>query len=267
MAEDMFIAMGCSMDDDSRMDVGTLDMNTEGLSLSTAARMVVTEGPGSPDITFSTNELEYILTNLYSSANVYDLIIPTHYYYRNGTNVASSSDMTFTSTTGTYHGSLAGEKTGTVVRDTNLSVDQSAGSITVDLVSKNASTVHIDVGATSGPTSMTLRGLTPDHRYAIYVDSVYRQNKTADSLGDITFTDTYASDEIIVQDVGIVEEGEEPPVIPPTPPPPGPPPVPEPPPEVPSGDIIAQAGPFLGVFAFFIAILAVIAVMGQVSRF
>jgi len=34
-----------------------------------------------------------------------------------------------------------------------------------------------------------------------------------------------------------------------------------------SNDIISQAGPFLGVFAFFIAILAVIAVMGQVSRF
>jgi hypothetical protein len=90
MAEDMYEAMGCSRDNDTRIDVATLDLG-EASTLAAAARMVVTKGAGSPTITFSSAEDEHIITNLHGAAMDFVMHIPSTDQYAAGAHVTLTS--------------------------------------------------------------------------------------------------------------------------------------------------------------------------------
>jgi len=115
MAEDMFKAMGCSRDDDTRIEVATVDLASEDAGISTAARMVVSAGTGTPTVTFETEEDEYIITNLSGAPLPFVMRIPSAAEYDAGDNVTRTA-FSFEGGVAVFGGTVEAEKTGFVVR-------------------------------------------------------------------------------------------------------------------------------------------------------
>lgn len=202
MAEDMFKAMGCSRDVDNRINVGTLDLNQEGSSLTTGASMVVTQGKGSPSITFTAAFNQYNLTNLNASTNSFQFTIPSSNYYDSGTNIQGTGSMTFTPNgNGIFQGSIAGEKTGNIIKRPNFSViQQNSGAATVSLTNLTNTGAKFSVGATGGTTTVNVRGLIPGGTYGIYINSQLMERMNADTQGALTFSHSYGSnDNVVIQ--------------------------------------------------------------------
>ena len=203
MAEEMFKAMGCTRNDNVRIDVGTLDLTSEGSALTTPARMVVTNGTGSPTISFTSPYDDYTITNLNASTNTFNFVIPSSYYYVNGSNVQTVAPMTFGADgKGTFHGKILAEKTGKVTKRNDLKVVHTGvGTATVELLKLDSSSAELRIGATGGTTTISIGGLIVGKSYEVYVNSVLVYSETADSQGFITFSRAYgSSDSIVVQE-------------------------------------------------------------------
>jgi methionine-rich copper-binding protein CopC len=203
MAEEMFKAMGCTRNNNVRIDVGTLDLTSEGSALTTSARMVVTNGTGSPTISFTSPYDDYTITNLNASANTFNLVIPSSDYYMNGSNVQTMAPMTFGADgKGTFHGKILAEKTGEVTKRNDLKVVHTGvGAATVELLKLSSSSAELRIGATGGTTTVSIGGLIVGKTYEVYVNSVLVYSEIADSQGFITFSRAYgSSDSILAQE-------------------------------------------------------------------
>ena len=199
MAEDMFEAMGCTQNSDVRtISVDTLDLATS-TTLSTAASMVVMKGTGTPMITSTAAPSTFKLTNLLGSTRSFNLAFASSYYYGAGTNVQSTSSMTFTTDgKGTFHGSIAAEKTGEIVKNSNLMVQQkTSGTISVKLVSLTSTSAELNLAATGGSTTITMKGLKASSSFNIYVDGVLVSTITSGSDGSLSFSRTYDSSDVL----------------------------------------------------------------------
>jgi hypothetical protein len=192
MAEEMFKAMGCTRNSDTRIGVATLDL-LKAQSLTTAEKMIVTRGAGHPKITSTADRGDYIFTNLNRSAVSFDLSIPTSYYYYAGTNTRTASPITYTPDgKATFHGTVDAEKTGRVTKNSNVQVtQQTTGSATVSLISIGNGQAQLSVGATGGTTAIKLKGFTGGQSYDIVVNSVVVAHVTAASDGSVSFTRSY----------------------------------------------------------------------------
>jgi hypothetical protein len=201
MAEAMFKAMGCTRDSDTRIDVGTIDLRNS-LSLTTSAKMIVTLGEGRPTITSTADQGGYIFTNLNASGKSFDLSIPTSYYYYAGTNARVASPITYSvDGRAMFHGIVDAEKTGQIVKNSNLQItQQTTGTASVNVISLGNGQAQLTVGATGGTTTIKLKGFTAGSGYDIIVNSVTVERKTAASDGSVTFTRTFgASDSVQVK--------------------------------------------------------------------
>jgi len=207
MAEEMFKAMGCTRDSDTRIDVGTIDLR-ESLSLTTSAKMIVTLGNGKPTITSTTDQGGYIFTNLNASSKSFDISIPTSYYYSAGTNARVASPITYSiDGRAMFHGIVDAEKTGQIVKNSNVQItQQTAGTASVNVVSLGNGQAQLTVAATGGTTTIKLKGFTAGSSYDIIVNSVTVEKKTAASDGSVTFTRTFgASDSVQVKATSVSE--------------------------------------------------------------
>ena len=199
MAEDMFEAMGCTQNSDARtISVDTLDLALS-TTLSTSASMVVMKGTGTPTITSTTAPSTFKLTNLLGSTRSFNLAFASSYYYGAGSNVQSTSAMTFTTDgKGTFHGSIGAELTGNVVKNSNLMVQQkTSGTISVKLVSLTSTAAQLNLAATGGSTTITMKGMKASSSFNIYVDGVLVSTLTSGSDGSLSFSRTYGSSDVL----------------------------------------------------------------------
>jgi hypothetical protein len=146
------------------------------------------QGAGTPTITHTSPGAKLKLTNLHSSAVQYNLALQTSYLYQAGTNFQTSSPMTFTTDgKGTYHGILSAEKTGEVVKNTNVMVVQkNTGSTSVGLVSYSSQSAKLNIASTGGTTAITLKGNKGSTAFDIFVDSVNVATVTSQSDGTLS---------------------------------------------------------------------------------
>jgi len=199
MAEDMFKAMGYTRHSDNGIEIGTLDLTSEGSSLTTSARMVVTNGSGTPTVTFTALCNNYTITNLNGSANNFNFVIPSDYYYDAGVDAQKTTPMTFTTDgKGTFHGKVLAEKTGKVVKRSELRVNHAgSGSVAVNLLSSSSNGAELAIGANGGTTTISMGGLVAGQTYGVYINSQFAENKIADSQGFITFSQAYGSSDAV----------------------------------------------------------------------
>ena len=201
MAEEMFKAMGCTRNSDTRIGVATLDLLTSQ-SLTTAEKMIVTRGAGHPKITSTADRGGYIFTNLNGGAVSFDLSIPTSYYYYAGTNTRTASPITYTPDgKATFHGTVDAEKTGRISKNSNVQItQQTTGTAKVSLISIGNGQAQLTIGATGGTTSIKLKGFTAGNSYDIIVNSVVVAQKTAASDGSVSFARSFGnSDKVQVK--------------------------------------------------------------------
>ncbi len=194
MAEKMFIAMGCSRDDDTRIPVATLDRTTEGSSISTDYSMLVTNGSGATTATFTTDLSKYIFTNLNGSAMTYTMILPNNNLYVAGTNVTEISNMTFDSSGGRFHGQVQKEDTGNITNVNNLSVTYTgASSVVASRSVTNVNHQELWFTGTTGTAKFTISDLNASTVYSAFVDGVFQTNITTSSGGFLNCTLTSLS--------------------------------------------------------------------------
>ncbi|MDD1755403.1 MAG: fibronectin type III domain-containing protein, partial [Methanomassiliicoccales archaeon] len=199
MAEDMFKAMGCTRDSDTRtISVSTLDLSAAS-SISTPSSMLVMTGSGTPSIVCTSSIDKFKLTNLWSAATQFNLALNTAYLFQAGSNVQSSSPMTFTPDgKGTFHGTITAEKTGDVIVNSKVMVAQhNTGSTSVSLVTLSSQTAKFNVASTGGTTSMTLKGMQAGTAFDIFVDSVKQKTVTSTSDGSLSFELAYGSSDVL----------------------------------------------------------------------
>ena len=197
MAEEMYKAMGCTRDSDVRIPVATLDLLSASAT-TTGAQMVVTRGAGRPTVTFSSAYNEHKLTNLWSTANAFEFIIPSTAYYQPGNGVSQAGGVIY-SADGKVHfsGIIAAEKTGTVTARNDLAVSQlSSGTANVTLISKDSTGASLRVSATGGTTQITLRGLGASMMYDLKVNSVKVESKMSDANGNVVFSRAFGSNDV-----------------------------------------------------------------------
>lgn|GEM_PF-1002012 len=202
MAEEMFKAMGTSRDNDKRIEVATLDLNSEGSSITTNASMVVTLGSGSPSITFLSASDKHTITNLHSGSNQFTFILPTARLYEKGYNIDGNCRMTFfPDGKAVFRGTIGPEKTGYIIGRNDVFVyQQLSGNATVNLVQKNNSFAKLNVSATGGTTMIKLAGYTPGQIYDVIINGQVVYKVSADNQGIIQFTHAYGlNDQVIVQ--------------------------------------------------------------------
>lgn len=214
MAEEMFKAMGCSRNSDVRIPVGTLDLAVSS-TLTTGASMVVMKGAGAPIITFTTAYDRYRITNLRSSSTAFDFAIPSAYYYDAGNDVQRTAAMTFWSDgKGTFHGKVAAEKTGSVVKRNDLKVVHSvSGTATVLPLSITSTDARLTVNATGGTTTISVGGFTTGKSYVMQVDGSTVDSKTADAQGFVTFTYSFGLSDAVVISEGTTGDTTPPSII------------------------------------------------------
>jgi hypothetical protein len=161
--------------------------------------MVVMKGTGTPMITSTAAPSTFKLTNLLGSTRSFNLALASSYYYGAGINVQSTSSMTFTTDgKGTFHGSIAAEKTGEIVKNSNLMVQQkTSGTISVKLVSLTSTSAELNLAATGGSTTITMKGLKASSSFNIYVDGVLVSTLTSGSDGSLSFSRTYGSSDVL----------------------------------------------------------------------
>jgi fibronectin type 3 domain-containing protein len=215
MAEDMFKAMGCTRDSDTRtVSVSTLDL-AESSSITTSASMLVMTGPGTASILCTSSVDKFKLTNLRSTATQFNLGLTTTNLFQEGSNVQSISPMTFTADgKGTFHGTITAEKTGEVIRNPNvLVVQHNTGSTSVGMVSMSPQEAKFNIASTGGSATITLKGMQPNTAFDITVDSA--EVATMSSLGDgtLSFERSYGSSDVLQIDIS---DGALPDNVPPT---------------------------------------------------
>ena len=198
MAEDMFKAMGCTRDSDTRIPLATMDLSSTS-TLSTSASMVIMKGSGTPIITSTSPPDRFKLTNLRSSTTTFDMAFQSPAYYAAGTNVQKTSAMTYsTDGKGTYHGSIAAEKTGELVRNNNLQVQQQgSGTTSITLVTLNSNQAKINAGSTGGTTAMILKGMQASTQFDIVVNSAVVSTLKSGSDGTLAFSRAYGSNDVL----------------------------------------------------------------------
>jgi hypothetical protein len=199
MAEDMFKAMGCTRNSDLRtIKVDTLDLAVAS-TLTTSASMVVMKNTGKATISSTTTPDKFKVTNLLASARAFDLSFASPYYYAAGTNVQTASAMTFSyDGKAVFHGSIAAEKTGEVLRNANLQVQQkTSGSVTVSLVTLTSTAAKLNLDSTGGSTTVVLKGLKASTAFKVLVDGVTVSTITSGSDGSLSFTRTFGTSDVL----------------------------------------------------------------------
>jgi methionine-rich copper-binding protein CopC len=202
MAEEMFKAMETSRNNDERINVATLDLGSEGSSITTGASMIVTLGSGSPSVTFLTAFDKYSITNLNSASNQFTFILPTAQLYEKGNNIDGNGQMTFFSNgKAVFQGVIGAEKTGHIVKRNDVFVyQQISGNATIHLIQKNSTYAKLNVSATGGTTMLKLAGYTPGQIYDIIINGQVVYKVSADSQGVVQFTHAYGlADQVIIQ--------------------------------------------------------------------
>jgi hypothetical protein len=114
-----------------------------------------------------------------------------------------------------FHGIVDAEKTGQIVKNSNVQItQQTTGTASVNVVSLGNGQAQLTVGATGGTTTIKLKGFTAGSSYDIIVNSVTVEKKTAASDGSVTFTRTFgASDSVQVKSTsGVAVPPSSPPV-------------------------------------------------------
>jgi hypothetical protein len=118
MAVKMFQAMGADRRVDPTIWPATLDMATEGKSITTDRSMVVFKGSGDLVIDFTKAYGSYGLTNLGSSAVPFQMTLPAGSYDINGTGLTKVSVETLADGRTVFHGIIAAEATAGLVAST-----------------------------------------------------------------------------------------------------------------------------------------------------
>jgi fibronectin type 3 domain-containing protein len=215
MAEDMYKAMGCTRDSSARtVSVATLDLSSAS-TLTTTAGMVVTKGMGTPTITHTSPGDKLKLTNLHSSAVQYNLAFQSANLYQAGTNFQTSSPMTFTTDgKGTYHGILSAEKTGEVIKNTNVMVAQhNTGSTSVSLVSYSSQSAKLNLASTGGTTAIVLKGMKANTAFDIFVDSAKVATVTSMADGTLSFERAYGASDVLEIKLSSGDQDNVPPTV------------------------------------------------------
>ncbi|MEM0449175.1 MAG: fibronectin type III domain-containing protein [Methanomassiliicoccales archaeon] len=199
MAEEMFKAMGCTRDSDVRtVTVDTLDMAYTTTKI-TSADMLVMKGSGSPTITHSGSPNIFKLTNLRSSSTAFKIAFTTSNLYQSGSNVQTSGAMVFTTDgKGTYQGTIGAEKTGEIVKNNKVQVNQKGtGSIGVSLVSLSSSSAEMNLASTGGTTAFTLRGMQANTAFDIIVNGVVVNTVTSSADGTLSFERAFGTADVL----------------------------------------------------------------------
>jgi hypothetical protein len=111
MAVKMYQAMGADRRVDPTNWPATLDMTTEGHSITTDRSMVVFKGSGNLAIQFTDTYSTYSLTNLGSSAVSFTMTLPQGSYAVTGTGITKVSVETLSDGRTVFHGIIAAEAT------------------------------------------------------------------------------------------------------------------------------------------------------------
>ncbi|MDH7507841.1 MAG: Ig-like domain-containing protein [Methanomassiliicoccales archaeon] len=219
MAEEMFKAMGTGRDDDERIEVATLDLGSEGSSITTNASMVVTLGSGSPTVTFLSSFDKYTITNLHSGSNQFTFVLPTTKLYEKGNDIESDGRMTFfPDGKAVFRGTISPEKTGHILGRNDVFVyHQVSGNVTVNLVQKNNSYAKLNVSATGGTTMIKLAGFTPGQTYDIVINGQVLYKVSADNQGIVQFTHAYGIENQVIVQKGSATDTTAPTVVSTTP--------------------------------------------------
>lgn len=220
MAEDMFKAMGYTRDSDVRtVKVGTLDL-AQSSTLVTGASMVVVKGTGTPAITSTTTPDKFKLTNLLATSRDFDVGFSSPYYYGAGTNVGSAYETFTTDGKSVFHGSIASEKTGEVVKNANLQVQQkTSGSMKVSSVSLGTTAVKMSLASTGGSTTIIIKGLKASTSFSVLVNGAVVTTITSGSDGSLSFSRAFGGSDVFELKTG--GSSSPPPDPPPIPPPSG----------------------------------------------
>ena len=195
MAHDMFVAMGASMNRDPTIPVATLDMGSEGTTVTTDRQMVVLTGSGSPTISFTEEFGEYKLTNLHGSAISFELVLPGPGYYEAGPGITQTGDLIYRADgTVVFRGTIGAEATGTIVKRGDLAAYQyDGGEASAELVSRSADSVLMRATSTGGETRIWVGGLDADRDYDVIVDGEVVATLRSDDLGWVTFQRSYGT--------------------------------------------------------------------------
>jgi hypothetical protein len=199
MAEDMFLAMGCTRDSDVRkVKVDTLDLAI-ATTISTSASMVVMKGTGMAYISSTSAPSVFKLTNLLASTRSFDLSFTSSDYYSAGINVQATKGMTYTTDgKAVFHGSIGAEKTGEVTKNPNLKVKQTgSGSVTVSLVSFASTGAKVNLASTGGTTTMDFFGLKASTTFKVIIDGTQVTTVTSRSDGSLSLIRSFGTSDVL----------------------------------------------------------------------
>jgi fibronectin type 3 domain-containing protein len=123
--------------------------------------------------------------------------------------------MTYTTDgKGTFHGTIAAEKSGEVVRNGNLQIQQqSSGTASINLVTLNSKQAKINVAATGGTTAMILKGMQANTLFDVVVNSVVVSTASSGSDGTLAFARSFGSNDVLEVRIS---DGTPPDTVPPT---------------------------------------------------
>ena len=148
MAVKMFQAMGADRRVDPTIWPATLDMATEGKSITTDRSMVVFTGSGDLVIDFTKAYGSYGLTNLGKSPVSFQMTLPKGSYAINGTGITQVSLETLSDGRTVFHGIIAGEATAGLVATTGTTAAATALGAAQPLATTSAAQVSRPVERT-----------------------------------------------------------------------------------------------------------------------
>jgi len=192
MAEKMFLAMGADRHHDPAFWPATLDLRTDGSSITTDRPMVVMTGDGTPSIEFTGNSDRYSLTNLWGSSKSFTVVLPTPGVY-DLEGLEQIGEVRYTADgKAVVTGTIAAEATGHIVKRSDVAASHAGeGEAFVEPVDGS----EIRVRATGGETTLYFGGLTADRSYEVFCDGVRVALIRADDNGWTSYTRAYGADE------------------------------------------------------------------------
>lgn len=186
MAQDMFLAMGADKYTDPTIWPATLNMATEGKSVTTDRAMVVLTGSGSPRIEFTAPHERYSVTNLWGSAATFDIVLPTPGYYEVE---GMDAELTYTADgKAVLHGTIGAEATGHIIRKADLAASHSgSGEAHLEAGTMSADGAELGAWATGGLTTFMVGGLKAGY-YNVTVGDKVIAVVTANATGWAEFS-------------------------------------------------------------------------------
>lgn len=192
-AEAMFLAMGADRTRGPQFWPATIDLRSEGSEIVTDRPMVVMTGGGAVDIEFTEASDRYSLTNLWSTARDFVVVLPADAVYSmDGLEQIGEAEYTADGKV-IVRGTIAAGATGHIVKSGDAAATHSGDGVAYIA----AAAGELRVRATGGETTMRLGNLLPSHYYDVLSNGERFVTLRADEDGWITFARALGDEEVI----------------------------------------------------------------------